>query len=101
MTTQATVTSVRVTYSQLADMIDDYLQSSRAAAQPVTELHSLGAQHAQHMEAAAMCRAIGYVFGTKYTLRYLAAFRFVHKLSDDANPGQSAIDLFKHMEGIG
>ena len=92
--------TVEVTYSQLADMISDYLQSNQAASQPVTDSHSLAAQQAQHMEAAAMSRAIGYVFGPYMLNRYRVAFRFIHRLPMDANPGQAAIDLMAHMEGV-
>jgi len=91
---------VEVTYSQLADMISDYLQSNQAASQPVTDTHSLSVQQSQHMEAAAMARAIGYVFGPYMLNRYRQAFRFVHRLPMDANPGQAAIDLMAHMEGV-
>lgn len=91
---------IEVTYSQLADMIEDHLQSERAAYEPVSPLHSLEAQHAQHMEAAAMTRAIGYVFGTRYTARYMVAFKFVHELPLNAVCGQAAIDLMKLMRRV-
>lgn len=90
---------IPVTYSQLVDMINDMQGSMRLRDNPPTPFTQSYVDLCQS-EATGMMRGIAYVFGSYMSPRYIAAIELIRSITPDDNPGQQAIRMIKHMEGI-